>query len=280
MDRAALGDFLRRRREALTPADLGLPPGTRRRTPELRREEVAMLTAMSANYYERLEQARGPQPSVSVLGALARTLRLTSDETGYLYTLAGHAPPPRPPAPHSATDPSLLTALGSLGPTTIGLITDDLGAVLAQNALSAEVYAPFAGRTGIDRNIIWRWFADRAWRDSIARPEEQEQTSRAYVADLRLAVGLRAGDHDSVRFVRRLRAGSASFTELWERHQAGLLKPGPKLVLHPRAKLELSCAVLPGRAQGQRLVLFRADPGSPADRILATLHPTKSPSVE
>jgi transcriptional regulator with XRE-family HTH domain len=280
MNRAALGDFLRRRREALLPADVGLPVGSRRRTPGLRREEVATLTAMSANYYERLEQARGPQPSASVLGALARALHLTSDETGHLYTLAGHAPPSLPPSLHPAADPSLLIALGALGSTTIGLLTDDLGVVLAQNALSAEIYGQFAGRTGIDRNIIWRWFTDRAWRDSVARPEEHEQTSQSYVADLRLSVGSRAGDQASVQLIRRLRAASAYFTELWERHEVGLLRPGPKVVLHPRATLELWCAVVPGRAQGQRLVLFRADPGGRTDRILATMLPAEPHPTE
>jgi transcriptional regulator with XRE-family HTH domain len=273
MDRPALGDFLRRRREALTPADVGLTAGHRRRTPGLRREEVAQLSAMSANYYERLEQARGPQPSVSVLSALARALRLTGDETGHLYTLAGHAPPRHPVSGPSPADPSLLTALHSLGPTTIGLITDDLGAVLAQNALSARIYGSFADGSGLDRNIVWRWFVDQAWRDSVAPPEEQEQTSQAYAADLRLAVGVRAADQASTQFVRRLRAASASFTELWERHHVGLLRPGPKVILHARSRLELRCAVLPGQEPGQRLVLFRADPGGPTERALAAIQP-------
>ncbi len=273
MDRPALGDFLRRRRETLTPADVGLAAGSRRRTPGLRREEVAQLSAMSANYYERLEQARGPQPSVSVLSALARALRLTGDETGHLYTLAGHAPPRHPYPRPSTADPSLLTALHSLGPTTIGLITDDLGAVLAQNALSTRIHGSFAGRPGLDRNIVWRWFTDQAWRDSVAPPEEQDQTSQAYAADLRLAVGTRAADQASTQFIGRLRAASAAFTELWERHEVGLLRPGPKIVLHARTRLELRCAVLPGQEPGQRLVLFSADPGGRTDRALAAIQP-------
>src|ERR1700748_2422322 len=95
MDRAALADFLRRRREALQPADVGLPAGVpgRRRTPGLRREEVAALAAMSADYYTRLEQQRGPQPSEQMLAALGRALRLTSDERDYLFRMAGHTPP-------------------------------------------------------------------------------------------------------------------------------------------------------------------------------------------
>src|ERR1700750_351724 len=95
MDRAALADFLRRRREALQPADAGLPAGVpgRRRTPGLRREDVAALAAMSTDYYTRLEQRRGPQPSEQMLGARARALRLTSDERDYLFGLAGHTAP-------------------------------------------------------------------------------------------------------------------------------------------------------------------------------------------
>ncbi|MEN8474201.1 helix-turn-helix domain-containing protein, partial [Brucella abortus] len=76
-------------REALRPADVGLPEGTRRRTAGLRREEVAQLATMSTDYYTRLEQRRGPQPSAQILAALARALRLSSDERDYLYRLSG-----------------------------------------------------------------------------------------------------------------------------------------------------------------------------------------------
>ncbi|MGI3783735.1 MAG: helix-turn-helix domain-containing protein, partial [Janthinobacterium lividum] len=93
MDRPALGDFLRSRRERLRPEDVGLVPGPRRRTPGLRRDEVALLAAMSTDYYERIEQARGPQPSPAMLGAIARALRLTRDERDHVYVLAGHLPP-------------------------------------------------------------------------------------------------------------------------------------------------------------------------------------------
>jgi transcriptional regulator with XRE-family HTH domain len=93
MDRDALAEFLRLRREAIKPADVGLPPGVRRRTAGLRREEVAQLTGMSVDYYGRLEQARSTQPSPQMLRALARTLRLTDDEADHLYRLAGHAVP-------------------------------------------------------------------------------------------------------------------------------------------------------------------------------------------
>lgn len=91
MDREALAEFLRTRRERLQPADVGLSSGARRRAPGLRREEVAQLALMSADYYTRLEQQRGPQPSTQILASLARALRLTADERDYLYRMAGPA---------------------------------------------------------------------------------------------------------------------------------------------------------------------------------------------
>src|SRR4051794_5910636 len=96
MDRKELADFLRRSRERLRPQEVGLTAGPRRRTPGLRREEVSQLAGMSADYYMRLEQARSPQPSPQLLGALARALRLTLDERDHLYVLAGHRPPAGP----------------------------------------------------------------------------------------------------------------------------------------------------------------------------------------
>src|ERR1700712_2272466 len=93
MDRVQLADFLRTRRDGLHPGDVGLPNGLRRRTPGLRRDEVASLTGMSTDYYSRLEQARGPHPSVQLLSALARALRLDRDERDHLFYLAGQIPP-------------------------------------------------------------------------------------------------------------------------------------------------------------------------------------------
>src|SRR3954469_3270422 len=95
MEYADLSDFLRKRREALQPEDVGMPRGRRRRTPGLRREEVAALASMSTDYYSRLEGGRGPQPSVEMLGAIARALRLTLEARDPLFLLAGHGTPPR-----------------------------------------------------------------------------------------------------------------------------------------------------------------------------------------
>src|SRR5690349_2501546 len=113
MDRAALADFLTRRRQELLPADVGLPSGPRRRTVGLRREEVAALATMSTDYYTRLEQQRGPQPSTQMLAAIARALRLSPDERDYLYRVAGHSAPDRTVASEYVA-PALLRVLDRL----------------------------------------------------------------------------------------------------------------------------------------------------------------------
>src|SRR3954464_6128843 len=104
MERDRLADFLRHRRAAIRPAEVGIADGPRRRTTGLRREEVAMLAGMSVDYVVRLEQDRSSQPSTQLLGALARALRLSDDERAHLFHLAGHPPPPSP-RPRPAAGP-------------------------------------------------------------------------------------------------------------------------------------------------------------------------------
>ena len=106
IDRGGLADFLRRRRESLQPEDVGLPRGQRRRTNGLRREEVASLCHMSADYYARLERERGPQPSTQMVAAIAQGLHLSLDERDHLFRLAGHQPPPRGPASARSSRPA------------------------------------------------------------------------------------------------------------------------------------------------------------------------------
>jgi transcriptional regulator with XRE-family HTH domain len=138
MDRAALADFLRHRREALRPGDVGLPAGVRRRTGGLRREEVAALAVMSTDYYTRLEQQRGPQPSEQMLASLARALRLTDSERDYLFRTAGHNPPTPASAATSHVAPALLRVLDRLSDTP-ALILSSLGETLVQNAMAAAL---------------------------------------------------------------------------------------------------------------------------------------------
>src|ERR1700712_972836 len=158
MDRSALADFLPRRREALQPADVGLTVGPRRRAPGLRREEVAHLTGMSVDYYARLEQARSPQPSTQMLRALARTLRLSEDETDHLYRLSGHAAPDRTGSSMHVR-PVLLRVIDQLDDCA-AFVVSDLGVMLAQNQLSRLVQGDRTGRTGVEASRVWSWFTD------------------------------------------------------------------------------------------------------------------------
>src|SRR3712207_8599057 len=116
IDRAGLAEFLRRRRESLQPEDVGLPRGPRRRTGGLRREEVAALCHMSTDYYARLEQERGPQPSEQMIASIAQGLHLSLDERDHLFRLAGHQPPPRG-ASTEHISPGLLRIFDRLGDT-------------------------------------------------------------------------------------------------------------------------------------------------------------------
>src|ERR1700748_2755001 len=134
MDRAALAGFLRHRRGALQPQDVGLPAGVRRRPPGLRREEVAALALMSTDYYTRLEQQRGPQPSAQMLASMARALRLTTDERDYLFRVAGHNPPAATAAA-SHVAPALLRVLDRLDDTP-ALMLVDLGETVVQKPMA------------------------------------------------------------------------------------------------------------------------------------------------
>ncbi|NUP77551.1 MAG: helix-turn-helix domain-containing protein, partial [Nonomuraea sp.] len=201
MDRAALAGFLRRRREALRPEDVGLPEGARRRAPGLRREEVAALAVMSADYYTRLEQQRGPQPSVQMLASLARALRLTDDERDYLFVVAGHnSPASLSDATHVA--PALLRVLDRLDDTP-ALILSDLGETLVQNRMAVALFGDRSGCTGPARSEVYRWFTDPSER--LRYPEgDRDRQSRALVANLRVTHGVRGPRSRAGDLVRAL----------------------------------------------------------------------------
>ncbi|WP_369055307.1 helix-turn-helix domain-containing protein [Kineococcus terrestris] len=260
-DRRALGDFLRRRREQLQPSDVGLVAGGRRRAPGLRRDEVAVLAAISTDHYERIEQARGSRPSPEVLGAIARALRLTLDERDHVHRLAGQAPPPRHRA-QGWVDAGLMCVLDALAPTVPALVTDDLSTVLAQNPLNVALLGPFAAERGLRRAFVYRWFTDPGLRGRYDAAQH-EQLGREYVADLRLASGARAGDPDVRALVDALTAESAEFREVWALHEVGARRTTRKVLHHPQVgRLELECDLVVSPPSGQSLVLFRPQPGT------------------
>lgn len=270
MDDKALGEFLRHRRERLRPEDVGLAGGGRRRTPGLRREEVANLAALSPDYYGRLEQGRVRTPSAAALASLARAIRLTGDERDYLFRLAGQQPPePRSPLAH--VDPAMLYLLDALEHTP-AQVADDLLTVVAQNRAAESLLGVWTGLPGYESNVTWRWFADPASRDSND-PAEHERIGRAYAADLRAGVAQRSmGDRFAQGLVADLLQRSAEFGDLWAQQQVVALTSAPKLIRHPLVgELDLQCDVVLSPATGHRLIIFRPRPGSNAHEQMALL---------
>ncbi|MGW2477442.1 helix-turn-helix transcriptional regulator [Streptomyces sp. NPDC001665] len=260
--RPELADFLRRSRERLTPRDVGLAEGPRRRTPGLRREEVAVLAGMSADYYMRLEQARGPQPSVQVLAALAGALRLAEDERDHLYVLAGHRPPEGARA-GGYLRPGLRYLLDHLDGVPVQVVSD-LGDLLAQNELALALFGCVCSVAEEDRNIVLRWFTDPAVRGHFAAEEHEEQ-ARQLVGDLRAAAARRGGDAASRSLVARCRAASTEFGALWDRHEVAVRRSHPYRLVHPElGRIDLDCEVLATPAVDQRLRIFTPPPGRAA----------------
>lgn len=258
MHREELADFLRRRREAIRPADVGITDGPRRRTAGLRREEVAMLAGMSADYVVRLEQGRSSQPSTQLLVALARALRLSDDERDHLFHLAGHRPPPADGVARLARA-GLVRMLDLLGDTP-ALVLSDLGEVLAQNRASVLLMSDLTGFSGDRRYIVFRWFTEPAAR-AIGPAEEEEYYARQLVADLRAVAGRRAGDPAVTGLVERLRAASPHFRRLWAEHEVAVRRADRKTFLHPRVgRVLMDCETLVTPDQGQQLLVL-----TPAD---------------
>ncbi|MFJ3595694.1 helix-turn-helix transcriptional regulator [Streptomyces sp. NPDC090126] len=269
INRRELADFLRRRRAHVLPEDVGLTAGPRRRTPGLRREEVAHLAGMSADYYIRLEQARGPQPSVSLLASLARALRLTTDERDHLHVLAGHPPPTVHTDPGHVT-PSLLHLLDQL-PGTPAQVLNDLGDVLAQNAVAEALFSGVCSTSEHGRNVAWRWFTQPSVRAAFP-PEEHDYYSRLHVADLRAAMTRRGNDAASARLHQRLSEASEEFRDLWELHEVAVRRHTRMRVLHETiGPVDLDCQVLLAPEGDHRLVLYTPPPGGEAAGRLALL---------
>ncbi|GAA1933045.1 helix-turn-helix transcriptional regulator [Kitasatospora viridis] len=261
-DRPELADFLCRCRTRLAPGDVGLPPGVRRRTPGLRREEVAQLAGLSVDYYTRLEQGRGNRPSAPLLAALARALRLTARERDHLFRLAGQEPP-RTTRALTHLSPALLLLLDRLHDTPAQLLSR-LGDVLARNRMAVALFGDRSQQPPRERNLAWSWFTDPASRARFA-PAEHERLAHGLVAELR---AVRAADPDcpeGAELVAELLAASAEFTELWERPGESGAAPHAHhgTVLHPVVgAMELDCEVLRVGEGGQRLLVYTARPGS------------------
>ncbi|WP_086675092.1 helix-turn-helix transcriptional regulator [Amycolatopsis pretoriensis] len=268
-DRAALGEFLRTRRAALQPADVGLRHGHRRRTPGLRREEVAELCAVSADYFARLERGTGPRPSEPMIAALARGLRLTPEERDHLFLLAGYRTARRDLRSRHV-GPGLMRIVDGLAGAT-AQVMGPLGETLLQTPSAVALLGDETRYTGNARCAAYRWFTDPAARERYD-PAEHEKNSRITVAQLRGAVTRDGPGSPAAELADVLRRASDEFAGLWERHEVGLRWSETKRFAHPQVgRLELYCQVLLEPDEGQSLLVFTATPGTESHEKLALL---------
>ena len=260
MDRAQLADFLRRRREALQPEDVGLRRGSRRRTAGLRREEVAALCDMSTDYYSRLEQARGPQPSEQMLAAIARGLRLTLDERDHLFRLAGHTAPARS-LRSDHISPGIMRVLDRLADTPAQVMTE-LGETLAQTPSARALFGDETRFEGFMRSVGYRWFMDPSAR-AVYPVEDHPMHSRAFTSDIRTVHAKHGPRSRAGAIVETLLAESPEFAEIWEAHEVRGAHSREKRVQHPEVGvMDLQCQFLIDPEQGQTLLVLTATPGT------------------
>lgn len=228
MNHTDLGSFLKYRRGQVTPGDVGLPAGPRRRVPGLRRDEVARLADMSVDYYTELEKGRGQTPSPQILTALGRALRLDVDGLAHLHHLAGHqAPLGADPAPMQHALVQLLERLAD----TPAMIITDLHQVLVQNRMSRALIGPLPTGHGLDANFAHQWFADLAVRE-IFPPEDHASQSRVLAYDLRAAAARRGGGSDAAELIDRL-LRFPEFAALWDAHEVAVPREERKKIAHP-----------------------------------------------
>jgi transcriptional regulator with XRE-family HTH domain len=269
LNRGELATFLRTRRQRLRPADVGLPGGGRRRTPGLRRQEVAELAGISVDYYIRMEQARGPHPSRQVLTALGRALVLTADEREYLFRLAGESPPPAA-VPSREISPGIRNLLDSM-PETPAYVVDAKYDVLAWNSLATHFVGDLSAVPEEDRNMI-RWMfrlpvTVTAWTD-----QEAVRFTRSMIADLRASYARYPNDPGIQGLITELLGTSPQFAQMWREHDVATRKPIVKRVDHPlTGPLEFECRVLHIPESGQRLIVYCAAPGSPTQAAFRRL---------
>jgi len=259
--RDELAAFLRARRARLRPAEVGLPEGVRRRTPGLRRQEVAQLAGMSIDYYIRLEQGRGPHPSRQVLAALARALLLSRDERAYLFRVAGQSPP-EPAGPSRQVPPGLRHLLDAMTETPAYLV-DAAYTVLAWNRPATWFVGELSAVPAEERNMV-RWMFGRQVPESYWADPEVVAFARTTVADLRAAYGRYPTCPTLAALVTELLGLSPRFAAFWAEHEVGERRPTVKRVTHPElGPLEFECRVLHVPETDQRLIVYVPEPGSP-----------------
>ncbi|GAA1925884.1 helix-turn-helix transcriptional regulator [Nocardioides hwasunensis] len=264
---SALGSQLRLWRDRVTPAAVGLPSRARRRAPGLRREEVAQLAGVSADYLVRLEQGRARHPSAQVVQSLARALRLDDEERDLLHRMAGLLPPTSGRMDRHVT-PSVMRLVDRLGDTPVSVI-DASWQTVVQNRAAEALFGDLSAMTGLERNRAWRTFMDVPGMGRM-EPQTRSMVERDVVADLHAALLRLPDEPDIAAVVEALKRDSPRFAELWETTPARVRGAQRKTLIHPQVgRLTLDCDVLSVHGSDLQIVVFTAEPGTPDAEALA-----------
>lgn len=264
-----LAACLRTWRDRLSPAEVGLPAGGRRRAPGLRREELAQLAGLSVDYLARLEQGRASHPSPSVLMPLARALRLTDDERAHLFRVAGQAEPLAGTINRHVT-PSVQRVIDRLGDVPV-MVVDAAYEIVAANALAVALVGIDLAAPARARNIAWKQLTGAPTRFLLGQ-EEAACMDPEVVADLRHALGQYPEDAVLRELIADLREASPRFVELWDRAPVARRTSSRKTVDHPEVGLvTVDCDILQVRGSDLRLIVYTAPPGSPDAQALQLL---------
>lgn len=269
----ALGEYLRARRGLVTPQQAGIPDLGDRRVPGLRREEVAMLAGLSADYYMRLERGRDRNPSVQVLESIARVLQLDEDHLAHLLSLVSERPRRRPRRPRKETVPEGMAKLleSMVQPAYIeGRYFD----ILAANRLATALSPRFV----VGGNQLRSMFLDPAEQ---ALYPDWRGSAQCLIANLRQSVGSDVDDQRFIELTGELSLASPRFGELWARHDVKGQWGGPIRFDHPQVgKLTLNRERLAiGGAEGLHLVVYHPDPGTEDARKFALLASAALPTT-
>ncbi|MGK4579510.1 helix-turn-helix transcriptional regulator [Kitasatospora sp. HPMI-4] len=263
-NRTELGEFLRTRRARVTPAEAGLSADAgRRRTAGLRREEVAVLAGVSSEYYRRLEQGKQHRPGQAVLERIAQVLRLDEDERRHLFELGG--PPARMPAPEArpvrALRPDVRRMLDIVGPYPACVLSRSSD-LLAANPAGLRLFPGIEDWPAPRRNTARYAFLHPRAREVYGN---WEQVAAGVVAHLRAAAGTYPDAADLTAVVGELTVKSQEFAALWQRYDVRARSFGRKLLHHPAVgRISLSYEAYDiARSDGQRLIVYQAEPGTP-----------------
>ncbi|MFL5996674.1 MAG: helix-turn-helix transcriptional regulator [Streptomyces sp.] len=264
-----LGRALRRWRDRVPPDAAGLPSGGHRRAAGLRREELALLAGISVDYVTRLEQGRAANPSVQVVEALARALRLSGDERRYLFGLAELVPPGPDVVPAFIT-PSVQRLLDRLVDTPVA-VSDAAMTLLLANPMYAALMGDPSVLRGFERNGVWRNFTGMPSRVRHT-PEERRDFEAGMVAELRATAARYPADRQLQALIAELRTRSERFAELWDAGVVGRLAGSRKTVEHPQVgTLTLDCDLLRVEENDLHILVYSAEPGTEAAEKLRLL---------